>query len=339
MGKIVTGKFSTFFFNLVTCFAIFSLSIPAFPAAREGGFGGLEYLGSSQISRAELEKLVRLKPGASYESCVRCVEKLQLYFDNKAVKASVELVPDGGNYYVAVDIAETGFKKSTFNRQLIDTKHVYMRNEKPFALLQDLKTRLQKLVDEGRPTSEKYQDGIRLYEDVACLNITENLMKELKGQTPYIFKILESDPNGERRAQATEMLNWCPDPIGNCVAVIPALDDSDMRVRMAAAKYIWARTNMLPDIFPFDDLLEGLSHQLARPTHHDRVRALAALIALAKRDPDSLQGIKDFDSEKLREIAETSVIPSVQNSARQLLAACQNPPPPKRAPKHPGAEF
>ena len=296
-------------------------------------------MGSSQTSRPELEKLVHLKPGATYESTVKAVERVQLAFDKKSVKASVEVVPDGGNYFITVDIPNTGFKDKTQNRRLDNPHHIYMKNEKPFALLQELKTRLQKLVDEGRQTTERYQDGIRLYDDVAALNITENLMKELQGQTPYIFKILETDPNGERRAQACEMLNWCADPIGNCAAVLPALDDSDMRVRMAAAKYIWARTNMLPDIFPFDELTEALSRQLARPTHHDRVRALAALLALAKRDPDSISDIKNLDEDKLREIAENSVMPSVQNSARQLLNACANPPPPKRAPKHPGAEF
>ena len=129
------------------------------------------------------------------------------------------------------------------------------------------------------------------------------------------------------------MLNWTDDPVRNCFELIPALDDSDMHVRMAAAKYIWARTAMLPDDFPFDSLLEALSRELSRPSHHDRVRAMAALLALAKRNSDSISGIKSFDETKLRDIANGSIIPAVQNLAKQLVALCQNPPPIMRGQK------
>ncbi len=317
-----------------------SFNCPVLAAEKVGGYGGLEFLGSSLISRVELEKLLHLKNGASYESGYKAVEKLRQNFEKRAFKADVELVNDGSNYYVTVDPIETGFKNTHTSRRLIEPHHIYMKNEKPFALFQDLNTRLEKLALEGRPASERYQDGIRLFTDVACLNLAERMMKQLQGQKPYLFEILASDPNGERRAQAAELLNWTPDPISNCKELIPALDDSDLRVRMAAAKYIWARAGMLPDTFPFDSLLEALSRQLTRPSHHDRVRALAALLALAKRDGDSITGIKTFDEAKLKEIAENSVIPSVQDLCKQLLALTSNPPPLTRQKKlHPAIEY
>lgn len=297
---------------------------------KEAGFAGLEFFGSSQTSRPEIDKVLHLKPGATVETTEKAVERLQLDFDKRNVKGTVELVPDSGEYFIVVDVAETGYSNKTVNRRLIDSHHIYMQNEKPMDLLLQLKARMQKLVDEGRATSERYQDGIRLFGDAPCLNLAESLMKSLQGQRPYIFKILASDPNGERRAMAADLLNWCEDPVGNCAELIPALDDSDVRVRMAASKYIWARIDMLPSEFPYQDLVDGLSRQLARPSHHDRVRALASLIALAKHDGDSVILIKAADEAKLKEIVSTSVIPSVQNSARQLLSFCTNPPAPKR---------
>lgn len=334
---------ASFSFLLVAVLLVVSISVPSAPAfskEREGGYGGLEFFGSSQTSRPEIDKVLHLKPGATYETIVKAVDRLNLAFEKKSVKANVEVVPDSGYYYVTVDVADTGFQSKVVNRRLIDSHHVYMKNEKPMELLTQLKTRLQKLVDEGRQTTERYQDGIRLYDDAPCLGFAESMMNALRGQTGSIMKILESDPNGERRAMAAELLNWCPDPIMNCKDLIPALDDSDMRVRMAASKYIWARVNLLPaeNVFPFYELVEGLSRQLTRPSHHDRVRAIAALTAVAKRDSDSLTAIKEMDEAKLNEIASNTVIPSVKANAQALASACANPPPIKN-PRHPGESY
>lgn len=286
----------------------------------------------------ELDKILRLRPGATVDSTSKAVEKLKLVLDQKAVKANLDIIPDGGNCFVSVDVVETGLN-AIANRHLDNPRHIALPNERPFTLLEEVKARLQKLADEGRAATESYQNGFKVFSDFACTRTAELLAGELDGQSPYLFRILASDPNNERRAAAVEMLNWTVDPVKNCLALIPALDDSDMRVRMAAAKYIWARINLLPDDFPFDSLLEGLTRQLSRPSHHDRVRAMAALMALAKRDSDSITGIKTFDESRLQEIASNSVIPSVQNLARQLLAVCANPPALKHVEKHAPADL
>ena len=295
-------------------------------AERTGGYAGLEFLGSSLISRLELDKLLHLKQGASYESIVKSAEKLKLELEAKSVKAMVEIVPDGADFYVSVDVLDTGFNNTVQNRRLENPRHIGVPNEKPFVLLAELKDRMQKLVDEERPTSESYDDGMRSFSDLACQRIAEKIAQELPGMRPYILRILLSEPNGERRAQAAELMNWIPDPVGNSAELIPALDDSDMRVRMVAAKYLWARIGKLPDSFPFDLTLEGLSRQLTRQTYHDRVRAMSALLALAKRNSDLITGIKSFDEAKLQDIASTSTIPDVQKRANQLLKLCSNPP-------------
>lgn len=323
----MSKRWAAFYGSLV---ATATLALPTFCADKTGGYAGLEFLGSSLISRVELEKILHLREGATADNGEKSLDKLRLALEKKSVKANVEVVPEGASYFISVDVLDSGLNNTTANRHLQEPRHVALPNERPFSLLQELKTRMEKLSDEGRPTSESYQDGVKYYSDVACQRTAERIEQELQGQLPYLIRILAQDPNGERRAQAAELLNWTRDPVRNCAALIPALDDSDMKVRMAACKYIWARIGLLPDNFPFDSLLEGLSRQLGRPSHHDRVRAMAALLALARRDSDSIGGIKTFDEAKLSEIASNSVIPSVQSLAKQVLSACANPPPTRK---------
>lgn len=319
-------------------------SIPSFASQNLGGYEGLEFLGSSLISRLELEKILHLRPGATLEAGEKALAKLKLDLEQRHVKANAEIVPDGDSFFVAVDVIETGFNNTFSNRHLDNPRHISIPNEKVFSLLEELKARLQKLADEGRPSSESYQNGIKCFSDVASMRTSELIAQELAEQRPYLLRILATDPNGERRAQTAELLNWTPELASNCAVLIPALDDSDMRVRMAAAKYIWARVSLLPDDFPYDELIEALSRQLSRPSHHDRIRAMAALLAIAKRDSDSISAIKTFDEAKLKEIGDNSVVPSVQNFAKQLLQITANPPPirrVKRGPSHedPGTGF
>lgn len=326
----------------LSCASILLLACPLFAADRGGGYAGVEFLGSSLISRPEIDRALRLRPGASYENTIKAVDRLKLELDKKLVKANVDIIPAGAEFFVSVDVIDTGLAALP-NRHLEDPHHIGLPNEKPFVVLEELRTRLQKLDAEGRTASESYQNGFKIYSDFACTRIGERLSHELEGQSPYLFRILASDPNNERRAAVVEMLNWAVDPVKNCQALIPALDDSDAGVRMGAAKYIWARVGLLPDNFPFDALLEGLSRQLSRPSHHDRIRAMAALAALAKRDSDNITAIKTFDEARLKEIAGCSVIPSVQELARQLLAVCANPPALKKirkqSPSDPGSGF
>jgi hypothetical protein len=327
---------------LLAFLALLCFAFPSLSTERTGGYGGLEFLGSSLISRLELERLLHLRPGATIETTEKSLEKLKLALERKAVKANLEVVPAADSFYVAVDVIETGLAALP-NRHLDDPRHIALPNEKPFTILEELKTRLQKLQDEGRPAGESYDNGFKIYSDFAATRTAERLGQELEGQKAFLFRILASDPNNERRADTVEMLNWTPDPVQNCRVLIAALDDSDMRVRRAAAKYIWARVSLLPDDFPFADLIEGLSKQLSRPSYHDRLRAMAALAAIARRDSDSITAIKSFDEKRLQEIASASIVPDSQELARKLLSVCASPPPLKRvpvkAPANLGTEF
>lgn len=300
-------------------------------AAEKPGYAGLEFFGSSQLSRIELDKILRLKPGATYEQGEKAYTRLNEDLDKRNIKSSIEIVPhEGGNYFISVDVIDSGQSGALPTRKLQNAHHINLNNEKPFELLNELRIRLEKVQAEGRPASEEYQQGVRFYSDIPATRISEKLIQEMEGQERGIYKILSTDPNGERRADAVELLNWTAPYADNCLQLIAALDDSDARVRTQAAKYIWSHAAGLPDDFPFTELVEALSRQITRPSYHDRIRSMAALLAVAKRDSDSISTIKSFDESKLKEISQSSVIPAVQKMAQVLLSACANPPPIQR---------
>jgi hypothetical protein len=83
---------------------------------------------------------------------------------------------------------------------------------------------------------------------------------------------------------------------------------------------------MLPSDFPWPDLVEAFSHQLARPSHIDRLLALRCLGAIAKANGTGLHAIKVFDEDKLKEIEQTSVVPEVKQPAQQILTLTQRVP-------------
>lgn len=319
---------------IVAVFLITAASLPPqAQAAKDGsGYAGLEYLGSPQLSRLEIEKFLSLRPGATLENAQKSILKLKEKLELKHIHANIEIVPgEQNNFYLVIDLVESGLTNKLPTRALQDPHHVYLTNEKPFTLLEQLRTREDKLVEEGRPSiEEKYSQGMKYYEDAPSQRLAEQEVKELQGQQSTLLKIIATDPNPVRRSSAIELLNFTPDWLRNCVRLIPAIDDSDATVRAAANKYIWARLGDLPDDYPFQNLVEGLSRQLQRPSHSDRAKALACLISVCKRDSDSITVVKEFDEDKLKEIAQNSLVPEVQKMSGQLLKVASNPPPLKR---------
>lgn len=320
-----------FFRAFLFCFLLFATNQLPSHAAEGVGFAGLEFLGSSFISRPELQKALQLRSSAGLEAGEKALQRLSESLSRKGLKFNLDLVLEGGSYFITVDIIDGAATSTIVNRRLIEPRHIAVPNEKPFVLLAELKARMKKLDGEGRPVSASLRNGTISYSDAPCMRLSENIAEELSGEELYLFRILASDPNGERRASAAELLAFSPHLQGNCVALLPALDDSDIRVRTAAAKYIAARIDSLPDKFPFDLLLQGLSRQLARPSHKDRLGSMSALLSLAGRCPQSILEIKSLDEERLKEIDSASIVPSIRSLATALLSLCSRPPEAKKS--------
>lgn len=280
--------------------------------------------------------MLALKPSASLESADKALLRFRQKMEERHIPINMELVPgDEGEFYIAVDVVEFGLSNTLATRKLKYPRHIPIPNERPFSLLQELHDRQSKLIDTDRSTDDFYEEGMLFFKDPASNRMAEQEIKELAGQQGHVLAVVASDPNPKRRADAIELLNWTPDFRRNCLELIGAIDDADSGVRGAATKYIWARLGILPDDFPFQSLVEALTRQIRRPSHTDRQKAMACMVALARRDPDSIRGIKVFAEDKLKEIEANTVVPGVREMARQLLVACANPPPPKPQPKAP----
>lgn len=309
----------------------------AVSADSKDGFCGIEFLGSSQLTRAEIQKFLGLKQGASPEAVLKAVSRLESALEAKRVKTNIEIVSGSeGRLYVAVDVVNPGSSEAIQTRKLSFPRHVRLLNEKPFTLLADLKTRQIKLnVLEDRPIAERYENGMKYFSDEPCNRLAEREIKELDGQESGLYQIIESDPDASRRSNAIELLNWTPDYLQNCTVLLPALADSDVHVRTQAVKYIWARITLLPDDYPYDQLSEMLCHELRLPSHTDRSKALALLLALCRHHPASIWEIKESREAGIKEIAETSIIPNIQKMASELATLCQNAPAPPVKPVYP----
>src|SRR5439155_6601531 len=103
------------------------------PAARSGmQYAGVEFYGSSQITRMELEKYLGLKPGASLEQVDRAVERLKLRLNERHLSSAVQEISAPPNLiYVAVDVSDSSTDTSAPTRRLKYPRHVLLRSEKP----------------------------------------------------------------------------------------------------------------------------------------------------------------------------------------------------------------
>ncbi len=300
-------------------------------AKSAGGFAGVEYLSSdSQTSRQEVEKMLGLHHGASYESAERALERLRDKLEQRRMHANLDIVDgDKDEFYVSIDIVKAGVAGDAPTRKLEFPHRVFLTNTKPLVLLEQLETRRMQLQEQGRPTEVVYKDGIKHYSDVACDRLVDQLLVVTPLVRGQLHQMIASDPDPKRRMAGIELLNWAGQPVGDAVVVVPAINDVDADVRVVAAKYVMARFDLLPDRFPWTQLIEAYAFQLARPSHRDRITGLACLSALTKTRPELTYNVKVYSEERLKQLSEQSAIPAIRTRSQDLLAQVGNVKGPK----------
>lgn len=282
-------------------------------------YAGIEFYGSSQLSRSELARMLSLKPGASLASVDRAVEQLNRRLALKNVNSLVQIVqvpPD--QIYVVVDVPDSTVDAAAPTRRLKDPRHVLVRSEKPFLLMDQLEKRLEKLSMEGRPWHDDLREGLRYFSDEPANQIVEQIVRQVPDMRDELLAVVASDPDPVRRRRAVELMQWAGAIPDTFLRLTPAIDDADSGVRAAVARYMFPRFEMLPDEYPFQDLVEAYTRMLARPSHQDRTKSLYCLLALAGQRSDLIPGIKVFTEERVKKLADLSVIPSVKNPAAEL---------------------
>lgn len=292
-------------------------AVNAAPVVREETFAALEFYGSSQLSKMELEKILSLRPGASYRSVVSAIERLNRALKIRRLESNVQMVR-GENHEIYLSVDVVGEDNDTPVRHLESPHQVEFRSEMPVELLGKLHTRLDLLDSEGRPPAEEYRNGLKFFSDEPCNQIVKDLMRFCPDMRDELLTLIDHDPSAVRRANAVELLNWSGDVPDTLLRLLPAVDDIDVGVRTLATRYIFNRLSILPDTFPYEEIADVYSRDLTRPSHQDRSKALIVLLALARQRPNLLRQIREQNAKRIAYLKERSQIPSIKLACGQL---------------------
>ncbi len=309
-------------------------------ATKEGyTYGGLEFFGSSQMTRDEVEKSLHLRPGASEKSVEASVESFKKKVEKLRLQVNVQIVVDPPDkLFVVVDFEDKpGYGVPT--RMLKQPHHVITQSEKPELLLQKLRARIDRLNEEGRDWKDSYPGGVRMFSDEPANQIVTELRKYCPTMRDEFLEITISDPDHQRRCDAIELLNWSGSYVDTCIQLIGSIDDSHLDVRAAADDFIFARLDKLPDNYPYSELAMSLVRQLKRTSHADRNKSIHFIRALISKYPSMVTGFKRSCEKDVERYASESQISTLRKTAGDLLLVLRAAPPAPPAPNIPTSGF
>jgi len=310
-------KFRNIFSTICLGLALFAHSFPAFPSNEVGAYAGLEFFGSPQISREEIEKFLGVRNGASYKSVVSAVERLKRALNARRMEANIQIVTgDGSDVYVSVDIL--GDETEMPSRILQDPHQVNFRSEEPVQLLEKLHERLDFLEAQGRPASEEMRDGVKYYSDEPCNQLVKELIRHCVPMREELLYLIDHDPNSVRRNCAAELLSWSGEIPDTARRLLPAVDDVDLSVRRTVTRYLFKSLPLLPEDFPYADMVDVYSRDLARPSHDDRSKSLYMLLALLKKRPELVRQVRFLDDKRIQQLKNRSLVPSIKLACLQF---------------------
>ncbi|MCC7528254.1 MAG: hypothetical protein IT342_07015 [Candidatus Melainabacteria bacterium] len=311
-----TAVFSAILFTISLTIAK-NLAVPAFASADDGAYVGLEFYGSPQISRAEVERMLGLHNGASYKSVLGAIERLKRQLKARRLEANIQAVTgDGTDIYLSVDIL--GDEDELPSRILENPQQVNFRSEEPLQLLEKLHQRLEFLEAQGRPANEEMRDGVKYYCDEPCNQIVKELLRHCQPMREELLYLIDHDPNAVRRTCAVELLSWAGEVPDTALRLLPAVDDIDLNVRTMVTRYLFKCLPLLPDDFPFQDMVEVYSRDLSRPSHDDRSKSLYMLLALVNKRPELIRQVKSLDAKRTEQLREHSLVPSIKLACGQF---------------------
>lgn len=292
-------------------------SLPALSYNENGAYAGLEFYGSTQMSREEVERFLGLRNGASYKSVASGVQRLKRELKSRRMEANIQIVTgDGSDIYVSVDIL--GDETEMPSRILQDPHQVNFRSEEPVQLLEKLHQRLDFLEAQGRPASEEMRDGVKYYSDEPCNQLVKELIRHCEPMREELLYLIDHDPNAVRRNCAVELLSWAGEVPNTAMRLLPAVDDVDLTVRTQVTRYLFKSLPLLPDDFPYAEMVEVYSRDLSRPSHEDRSKSLYMLLALLKMHPELVRQVRSLDDKRIQQLKNRSVVPSIKLACAQF---------------------
>ena len=301
----------------ISIFPALAMPFATASAAMEGSYQGLEFYGSSQMSRPELEKLLGLRNGASYRSITSAMERLHRELKSRRLEGNIQAVTgDGTDIYLSVDVL--GGYDDMPSRILKEPHQVAFRSEEPVQILEKLHARQGLLEAQGRPVNEEWRDGIKYFSDEPCNQMVNDLMRHCGPMREELLYLIDHDPNAVRRATAVELLSWSGEVPDTAYRLLAAVDDVDVTVRTLVTRYLFKNLALLPDDFAFQDMVEVYSRDLNRPSHEDRSKALYMLLAIVKRRPELIRQVQALDEKRIKFLQERSLVPSIKLACGQF---------------------
>lgn len=314
-------------FLALVCIILTGLNPTLAESSQLPRFAGIEYFGSSQVTRLELQKMLGLKPGASARSVQAAVERVSKRLESMHLTSNIETVLGSAEQlFVVVDVMDSGTDMLP-TRKLDFPRHVQVKTEKPFLLLEQLNSRLSRLAEEGRNASEQLNDyGCLFFSDEPCNQLVQQIVKYAPQMKDELLAVVASDTELQRREQAIELLNWAGSPDEVADKLIDALDDSAQSVRIAAARFLFRRIQMLSSEFPYLKMADAFARLINRPSHQDRTKGLYCLLALCERRDQVLPAVKRIAEKRIKELEEESILPTIKNPAKKLLVMFASEP-------------
>ncbi len=292
---------------------------------------GVEILGNHKVSRAEIEKLIKVPVGEPYhrgdppfwtDACAEIKKK----FDFASVDCGDKplRVFDGRKAFLVVDIVEKGNEKVLKFRSA-PTGSVAFADEEMYSLSEVLSSRTGAAGMRGHYYVESSDKGYLTYTDPSGLNDdlspnVDRLAEIVPKHRDNLFDILRHDKDPKNRQVAANLLNWVGgDAEATLREALPMLDDPDAGVRNNLSRYM---TNFVAKVKTKSlrhQLIDAFVEEIQRPSHGDRNKGLFDLLAIAKAWPADKAYIKRRGGAAIKYLEDNSILFNVQGAADELL--------------------
>lgn len=276
-----------------------------------------EIMGVERVSRAEIIGAIQLELGTEFggehqDEWDRWAEAVRAKFGFDEVHITrLKWFPDH-SVYLVVDIVEPGRDgASRFRPQPIGDATIPPEVYQPYKRLVDLWL--------SRRAGERMEGEYKTFNDDELNELAHQLYTLASPHRERILTVLGESADDEQRADAALLINWVGNPEETIPRVIAMLDDPSADVRNNITRYALPYVRRMDDPELVNSVASALIKQITYPSHGDRNKAISGLMMLAQRNPEIRDRVLREAGDRLRVIAETSVIPNVAGPAQALL--------------------
>ena len=283
---------------------------------------GFEIIGYHKISKEDLQSLVPIHAGSTYQEdfptwqkwCSDIKTKFSLFFTEcTSVRYS------NFNAYFAIEVIEPGYEYRN-NFRPSPSKDIPLATPEIMDLYEKLDARLWELFNRGAPPSETSDRGYLEYTDSEMHKTVQSLIQFVPKYRANLLDVLENDKDINKRAKAANLLNWSLNNLGeSIVQANRLLDDPNSLVRNNISRFTLHFPEKIMNSLDRQKVIDHLLLQLDRPSHGDRNKAIYNLLMMIKKFPEDSAYIKEKGLRLITYISQASVLSNVRDPALEIL--------------------